>query len=85
MVKSSMTSTNPTNPIHIPLSGDYVELCQLLKLAGIATSGGQGKHIVAAGEVRVDGAVELRKTAKIRSGQRVECRGVTILVGHQEP
>jgi ribosome-associated protein len=72
---------NAGKAIHIQLNGDHVELCQLLKLAGIADSGGQGKHIVAAGEVRVDGAQELRKTAKIRSGQRVECRGVAITVG----
>jgi ribosome-associated protein len=64
--------------IRIRLSGEYVELCQLLKLAGIAGSGGQGKHIVAAGEVRVDGKPESRKTAKIRAGQKVECRGITI-------
>lgn len=66
--------------IRIKLSGEYVELCQLLKLAGVAGSGGQGKHIVAAGEVRVDGQPESRKTAKIRAGQQVECRGVTIIV-----
>ena len=75
----------PTNAIEIQPIGDYVELCQLLKLAGIADSGGQGKQIVAAGEVRVDGAVELRKTAKIRSGQRVACRGITIIVGAAAP
>ena len=66
--------------IRIKLSGEYVELCQLLKLAGIAGSGGQGKHIVAAGEVRVDGRPESRKTAKIRAGQQVECRGITMVV-----
>ena len=66
--------------IRIKLSGEYVELCQLLKLAGIAGSGGQGKHMVAAGEVRVDGRPESRKTAKIRAGQQVECRGITIVV-----
>ena len=66
--------------IQIQLSREYVELCQLLKLAGIAGSGGQGKHIVAAGEVRVDGQPENRKTAKIRAGQKVECRGITIVV-----
>jgi ribosome-associated protein len=51
---------------------DYVELNQLLKLVGIADSGGQGKAIVASGAVTVDGAVELRKTAKIRAGQVVQ-------------
>ena len=53
------------------LNGEYIELCNLLKLAGIADSGGQGKAIVANGEVRVDGVQELRKTAKIRAGQVV--------------
>jgi ribosome-associated protein len=53
------------------LEGEYVELNQLLKLAGIAASGGEGKHLVAEGLVTVDGAVELRKTCKIRTGQVV--------------
>jgi ribosome-associated protein len=50
---------------------DHVELNQLLKLVGIADSGGQGKAIVASGAVTVDGAVELRKTCKIHAGQVV--------------
>ena len=66
--------------IPFTLTTDYVELCQLLKLTGIATSGGEGKHIVAAGEVQVDGQSESRKTAKIRAGQTVQCRGETIVV-----
>ncbi len=59
-------------PIYFTLSGEYVELNQLLKLVGLCDSGGIGKQIVAAGKVRVDGVTELRKTAKIRSGQRVQ-------------
>ena len=66
--------------IEFLLSRPHVELCQLLKLAGIAESGGGGKRMVAAGEVRVDGQPESRKTAKIRAGQSVECRGVKIVV-----
>ena len=66
--------------IEIQLKEEYVRLCDLLKLAGIAGSGGQGKHIVAQGEVTVDGKPESRKSAKIRAGQTVECRGVKILV-----
>lgn len=54
-----------------PLEGDYVELNQLLKLAGLCDSGGAGKALVAGGAVRVDGVVELRKTCKIRAGQVV--------------
>ena len=62
------------------LSREHIELCQLLKAVGIAESGGAGKHLVAAGEVSVDGQLESRKTAKIRAGQSVTCQGVTILV-----
>ena len=59
---------------------EYVELNQLLKLVGIADSGGQGKAIVASGDVTVDGAVELRKTAKIRAGQIVRVGDAEIRV-----
>lgn len=66
--------------IDFPLVGEYVELCNLLKLTGVAGSGGQGKHMVANGEVTVDGRPESRKTAKIRAGQVVDCLGVRIRV-----
>lgn len=59
---------------------DHVELNQLLKLVGLCDSGGAGKQIVASGQVRVDGAVELRKTCKVRSGQVVELGDVLIRV-----
>ncbi|MEW6119676.1 MAG: RNA-binding S4 domain-containing protein [Pseudomonadota bacterium] len=62
------------------LSGDHVALCDLLKLAGIAGSGGQGKLMIASGEVTVDGQPESRKTAKIRAGQTVRCLGQTVRV-----
>lgn len=67
-------------PIEFQLNSEHVELCNLLKLAGIADSGGQGKRMVADGEVSVDGKPEARKTAKIRAGQVIECRGVTVRV-----
>lgn len=57
--------------IKIPITTDFIELNQLLKLAGLASSGGGGKALVAAGGITVDGAAELRKTAKIHAGQVV--------------
>lgn len=66
--------------IEFRLKGEHIRLCDLLKVAGIADSGGQGKHLVAAGEVNVDGQPESRKSAKIRAGQIVECRGAKIVV-----
>jgi ribosome-associated protein len=57
--------------IQFDLTTEYVELCNLLKLTGLADSGGRGKMMVAEGLVQVDGVVESRKTAKIRSGQMI--------------
>jgi len=66
--------------IEFKLKGEYIALCDLLKTEGIAESGGQGKAMVAEGIVTVDGEIELRKTAKIRSGQIVECLGHSIKI-----
>jgi ribosome-associated protein len=66
--------------IDFNLNGEYVELNQLLKLAGICDSGGAGKMIVASGDVKVDGKTELRKTCKIRAGQVVTVADVKIRV-----
>ncbi len=66
--------------IQFNLTTDYVELCNLLKLVGLADSGGRGKAMVTEGLVQVDGEVESRKTAKIRSGQTVAVAGHTIYI-----
>jgi ribosome-associated protein len=57
--------------LEFTLTGDHVELHNLLKLMGLADSGGAAKARVTMGEVKVDGQVELRKTCKIRAGQTV--------------
>jgi ribosome-associated protein len=67
-------------PVQFQLNDEHVRVCDLLKLTGIASSGAQGKQLVAAGLVKVDGRPESRKTAKIRPGQTVECRGVNVVV-----
>ena len=66
--------------ITFELRSEYVELNQLLKLAGLCDSGGAGKNLVASGVVSVDGKQELRKTAKIRAGQVVGLGDVRISV-----
>ena len=60
------------NTVNFELKGEFIALCDLLKTTGIANSGGQGKAMVADGIVKVDGKIELRKTAKIRKDQVVE-------------
>lgn len=68
------------NRIEFELDREFVALNDLLKLAGVCDSGGMGKALVAAGEVSVDGELELRKTAKIRAGQVVRLGDIEIRV-----
>lgn len=48
-----------------------VELYKLLKFESMVTSGGEAKHVIAAGQVSVNGQVELQKRKKIVSGDIV--------------
>ena len=62
------------------ITTEFIELNQLLKLCGLAESGGAGGALVSEGNVHVDGQVELRKRCKIRPGQVVECGDARIAV-----
>ncbi len=62
------------------LNSDYIELYALIKLYGLAPSGGAAKSMIAAGEVLVDGVTETRKACKIRDRQIVSVAGEKILV-----
>jgi ribosome-associated protein len=66
--------------IEFKLSGEFIALDALLKTTGIATSGGEAKARVAAGQVQVDGQLELRKRCKIRLGQVVNIDATSIRV-----
>lgn len=68
------------NCLEFQLRGECIALCDLLKAAGLADSGGEAKALIAAGAVSVDGETELRKTAKIRAGQVVTHAGQSVRV-----
>ncbi|VAW58750.1 Uncharacterized protein YbcJ [hydrothermal vent metagenome] len=59
---------------------DYIELNNLLKVTGLCDSGGMAKVLIADGQVKVDGQVELRKRCKIHTGQQVEFNAAQIRV-----
>lgn len=61
-------------------SHPWIELHNLLKVTGLCASGGEAKSRIAAGEVTVDGVVELRKRCKILAGQVVEFAGQRLQV-----
>ena len=60
------------------IEGEYIELIQLLKATGIASTGGHAKFIVDDGAVVRNGEVETRKRAKLISGDIIEIEGNTI-------
>ena len=70
----------PIEVLHFTLVKEHIDLHSLLKAAGVVGSGAEGKALVASGAVTVDDAEELRKSAKIRAGQRVKLPGITVCV-----
>jgi ribosome-associated protein len=54
----------------LPLKGDHITLAQAVKVVGLATSGGQAKHLVRDGGLRVNGLVETQPGRKLRVGDR---------------
>ena len=55
----------------VEISSEPVELYKILKFEGLATSGAEAKEVIAAGQVLVNGKVEVRKRKKIVSGDIV--------------
>lgn len=64
--------------IRFAINGEYIQLDQLLKATGLCESGGAAHAAVAEGRVRVDGAVDTRKRAKLRPGQQVTMAGEVV-------
>lgn len=54
------------------IEGEYIELTALLKVLGIAQTGGHAKIIVSSGDVMRNGEVEMRKRAKLIPGDVIE-------------
>ncbi|WP_462268981.1 RNA-binding S4 domain-containing protein [Desulfobacter sp.] len=55
-----------------------VELYKVLKFENFASSGGEAKHMLADGLVRVNGRVETRKRKKILPGDLIEIYGTCL-------
>ena len=65
---------------YIGITGEFIRLDTLLKLASLTSTGGQAKMIVQNGEVYVDGGVCLMRGKKIRPGNVVRYGGSTLIV-----
>ncbi|ULH16326.1 RNA-binding S4 domain-containing protein [Deinococcus sp. KNUC1210] len=54
---------------------DVIDLQDYLKFAGLVGTGGEAKFLIQAGEVRLNGEVEIRRRKKIRRGDVVALDG----------
>ena len=59
---------------------EYIHLDQALKLAGLASSGGEAKAFVKNGSVSVNGATETRRGRKLRPGDVIEFDGIVMRI-----
>ena len=55
----------------VTIRDQSIRLGQFLKLAGVVSTGGEAKARIQAGEVRVNGEVELRRGAQLHAGDQV--------------
>jgi ribosome-associated protein len=62
------------------LTSEHIELIKLLKLLGVAETGGHAKILVDEGEVKLNGSPEFRKKAKLRAGDEIEVLGEKISI-----
>jgi len=67
-------------PRDIQIRGDTIRLGQLLKLAGIADSGGEARALIERGVVRVNGDVETRRGRQLHPGDEIAAEGESVRV-----
>ena len=57
------------------ITGETIRLGQVLKVAGIADSGGEAKALIADGQVSVNGEVETRRGRQLHAGDELAAAG----------
>jgi ribosome-associated protein len=64
----------------VEIDGDMIRLGQFLKLADLIDTGGEAKIMIAAGNVTVNGDVDLRRGRQLHPGDVVSVEGRTARV-----
>ena len=62
---------------------EYIEMNKLLKFENLVQTGGHARLVIEDGLVRVNGEVEYRIRRKLRSGDRVEIDGKTVVIASE--
>jgi ribosome-associated protein YbcJ (S4-like RNA binding protein) len=63
----------------VEVTGEYIALGELLKLAGVVDTGGEAKNLIGTLAVSVNGEAEGRRGRKLRPGDTVEIEGGDVL------
>lgn len=64
----------------VEISDEYIKLGQLLKLAGLVSSGVEAKIVIQDGQVKVNGEVDTRRGKKIYPQDIVEYNGEQVTI-----
>ena len=64
----------------VAIDGDMIRLGQFLKLADLIDTGGEGKILIASGDVIVNGEVDTRRGRQLHPGDVVEVLGMSARV-----
>lgn len=64
----------------VPIREETIRLGQLLKLAGLADSGGEARMLLEEGAVTVNGEAEARRGRQLHHGDVVEAAGDAVRV-----
>jgi ribosome-associated protein len=64
----------------VPIGGDMIRLGQFLKMADLIDTGGEGKVLIASGDVTVNGEVDTRRGRQLHPGDVVQVLGRTARV-----
>ena len=66
--------------MELKIRDEFIKLGQVLKAAGLVENGGEAKEAVQAGEVKVNGEVEIRRGRKCVPGDVIEFNGESVLI-----
>lgn len=66
--------------IEFDIDTEFIQLDKLLKVCRVVYSGGEAHQLVDDGQVKLNGAIETRRRAKIRPGDRVQIGPETIII-----
>jgi ribosome-associated protein len=59
---------------------EYIELNKLLKLLRLTESGGEANEAIVKARVKVNGVIEIQKRKKLRTGDKVQFAGKTVII-----